>query len=79
VAAPVWLPCHIALAGFTSPVHLHPVHCPACRKIKAHSVSGELQLRSAGDSDRDERISDSPLGSKQPVYHSRVKSKAIGC
>jgi hypothetical protein len=38
--------------GFTSPVHLHPVYCPACRKIKAHSVSGELHLRAAGDSDR---------------------------
>jgi len=41
-----------APTGFTSPVHLHPVYCPACRKIKAHSVSGELHLRSAGDSDR---------------------------
>lgn len=41
-------------AGFTSPVHLHPVYCPACRKIKAHSVSGELHLVGLGNTDRGE-------------------------
>jgi hypothetical protein len=45
-----------APAGFTSPIHLHPVYCPACRKIKAHSVSGELHLRGAGDADRGDLI-----------------------
>jgi hypothetical protein len=38
--------------GFTSPVHLHPVYCPACRKIIEHSASGELHLGAVGDSDR---------------------------
>ena len=41
-----------APAGFISPVHLHPVYCPACRKIKERSASGELQLLGASDAER---------------------------
>ena len=30
--------------GFNTPVHAHPVFCPACRKIRERFPSGELQL-----------------------------------
>jgi hypothetical protein len=41
-------------AGFHSPVHRHLIFCPACRKIKEHSASGELQLLGTEDADRGE-------------------------
>ena len=44
----------IAPAGFISPVHVHPIYCPACRKIKQHSASGELRLLGVGDGERGE-------------------------
>jgi len=40
--------------GFSQPVHLHPAYCPACRKIKEHSASGELHLLGVDDPDRGE-------------------------
>lgn len=30
--------------GFKTPVHTHPVFCPACRKIRERFPSGELRL-----------------------------------
>lgn len=30
--------------GFDFSVHVHPCYCPACRKIKDHRASGELDL-----------------------------------
>jgi NMD protein affecting ribosome stability and mRNA decay len=45
-----------APAGFTRSAHLPAVYCPACRKIKAHSVSGELQLQTVRDADRSELL-----------------------
>ena len=41
-----------APAGFIRPVHLHPVYCPACRKIKERSASGELQLLGVSGAER---------------------------
>jgi hypothetical protein len=46
-----------APAGFTGPVHPHPVYCPACKKIKARSVSGVLHLLGMGEADRGEMFS----------------------
>lgn len=40
--------------GFKSPVHLHPVYCPACAKLKARSASGELHLVGLGLPERSE-------------------------
>lgn len=31
-------------AGFSSPVHAHPVYCPACMKIRESYPGGELRL-----------------------------------
>jgi hypothetical protein len=42
--------------GFSHPVHLHPVYCPACKKIKEHSVSGILHLLGMGEADRGETL-----------------------
>ena len=39
-------------AGFSSPIHLHPIYCPACRKIKERRASGELQLLGASGEER---------------------------
>ena len=39
---------------FTSPVHVHRIFCPACRKIKELSASGELYLLGVGNGERDE-------------------------
>ena len=41
-----------APAGFRAPIHLHPVYCPACRKIKERSASGELQLSGVSGAER---------------------------
>jgi hypothetical protein len=40
--------------GFSNPVHSHPIFCPACKKIKEHSVSGVLHLLGMGDAERGE-------------------------
>lgn len=40
--------------GFSNPVHSHPIYCPACKKIKEHSVSGILHLLGMGDAERGE-------------------------
>lgn len=41
-----------APAGFSAPVHLRPVFCPACRKLKDHRASGEIDLLGVGDAER---------------------------
>jgi len=41
-------------AGFNPPVHLHPIYCPACRKIKERRPSGEVDLLGMGAGDRGE-------------------------
>jgi NMD protein affecting ribosome stability and mRNA decay len=43
-----------APAGCTSPVQFQPIFCPACRKIKESSASGEVDLRTIPESDRGE-------------------------
>ena len=43
-----------APAGFAGPVHAQPIYCPACRKTKEHSASGELHLLRVDDADRPE-------------------------
>jgi len=43
-----------APAQFSRPDHVHAVFCPACRKIKEGSASGELHLLGVGDSERGE-------------------------
>lgn len=43
-----------APTGFSPPVQFQPVYCPACRKIKEHSASGEVDLHAFGESDRGE-------------------------
>jgi len=40
--------------GFSHPVHLHPVYCPACKKITERSVSGVLHLLGMADVERGE-------------------------
>lgn len=40
--------------GVTVPVHTHPIYCPACRKTKEHSASGELDISGIGVGDRGE-------------------------
>ena len=44
----------MAPAGFSSPIHLHPIYCPACRKIKERRASGEIHLLGIDDADRGE-------------------------
>jgi hypothetical protein len=39
-------------ADFASRIFPRPVFCPACRKIKERSASGELHLKGIRDSDR---------------------------
>jgi len=41
-------------AGFNPPVHVHPIYCPACRKIKERCPSGEVDLLGVGAGDRGE-------------------------
>ena len=41
-------------AGFNAPVHVHPIYCPACRKIKERYPSGELSLRGMDSAERQE-------------------------
>jgi NMD protein affecting ribosome stability and mRNA decay len=41
-------------AGFKLPVHVHPIYCPACRKIKQWYPSGELSLRGVETAERQE-------------------------
>ena len=43
-------------AGFNPPVHVHPIFCPACRKIKARCFSGEVQLLGVDPVDRSELL-----------------------
>src|SRR5215510_9084591 len=43
-----------APAGITMPVRLHPVYCPACRKIKENCASGELHIGKLRAVERDE-------------------------
>ena len=45
-----------APATFSRRISSRPVFCPACRKIKQRSVSGELYLRGFKDSDRNELL-----------------------
>jgi NMD protein affecting ribosome stability and mRNA decay len=40
--------------GFKLPVHVHPIYCPACRKIKEGYPSGELSLRGVDTAERQE-------------------------
>ena len=40
--------------GFKLPVHVHPICCPACRKIKQGYPSGELSLRGIETAERQE-------------------------
>lgn len=42
--------------GITMPVHLHPIYCPACRKIKERCASGELHIAGLGVAERGEVI-----------------------
>src|SRR3990172_10715328 len=44
----------VSPAGFNLPVHVHPIYCPACRKIKARCASGEVHLLGVADGDRGE-------------------------
>ncbi len=41
-------------AGFIPPVHMHPIYCPACRKMKEQYPSGELSLRGMDPAERQE-------------------------
>lgn len=34
------------------PVHLHPIYCPACRKIKERCASGALHIAGLRDAER---------------------------
>ena len=43
-----------APAEFSIPVHFHRILCPACRKIKERSASGELHLVGVDEGGRDE-------------------------
>ena len=38
--------------GFLPSARQHGIFCPACQKIKAHSVSGEVHLRGVAERDR---------------------------
>ena len=40
--------------GFSPSARRHGIFCPACQKIKAHSVSGEVHLRGVAERDRGE-------------------------
>ena len=40
--------------GFKLPVHVHPIYCPACRKIKQGYPSGELSLKRIEATERQE-------------------------
>lgn len=42
--------------GLTLPVKHHPIHCPACVKIRERSASGELHLLRVADVDRAETM-----------------------
>ena len=44
----------VSPAGFNPPVHVHPIYCPACRKIKERCPSGEVDLLGVGAGDRGE-------------------------
>src|SRR3972149_11018977 len=44
----------VSPAGFNPPVHVHPIYCPACRKIKERCPSGEVDLSGVGAGDRGE-------------------------
>ena len=44
----------VSPAGFNPPVHVHPIYCPACRKIKQRRPSGEVDLSGVGAGDRGE-------------------------
>ncbi len=41
-------------AGFNPPAHVHPIYCPACRKIKERYPSGELSLKGMDPAERQE-------------------------
>jgi NMD protein affecting ribosome stability and mRNA decay len=43
-------------ADVTPPLGRRPTYCPACRKIKEHSASGELQLRGVSQAERGEAV-----------------------
>jgi len=43
-----------APTGFTPAARRHRSYCPACQKIKAHSVSGEVHLHGVAEGDRGE-------------------------
>lgn len=43
-----------APAGFSPPANLHAVYCPACRKIKDHRFSGEVDLVGVGEAEQAE-------------------------
>jgi len=45
-----------APAGFITPVHAHPVYCPACKKTKERRASGELHLTGVQTGDRGEHF-----------------------
>ncbi|MBI2180331.1 MAG: hypothetical protein HYU31_05870 [Deltaproteobacteria bacterium] len=44
----------VSPAGFNPPVHVHPIYCPACKKIKERCPSGEVDLLGVGAGDRGE-------------------------
>ena len=46
----------VAPAGFNFPLHVHPIYCPACKKIKARRFSGEVQLLGVDPGDRGELL-----------------------
>ncbi|HEU4343978.1 MAG TPA: BCAM0308 family protein [Candidatus Binatia bacterium] len=43
-------------SGFSSPVHAHPIYCPACTKLRDHYPGGELQLLGVQAGERGEIV-----------------------
>ncbi len=41
-------------AGFNPPTRMHPIYCPACRKMKERYPSGELSLKGMNPEERQE-------------------------
>jgi len=46
----------VAPAGFNSPVHPHPIYCPACTKIRDRVPGGELNLFGVRGGERGEIV-----------------------